>query len=256
MNPHMHAELTKIAQTADLPCFRALDKLANSMMGYGGSNTAGAQMTPPPSMAQGVGSTSMGGAAPGATSMAGMSVHCDKCFAEIKEQEPKFCPKCGNRIKAVRDIKSAPKNGDPKEKEIGRNRGDEAVGQMGGPTGGEEALNEELSEGSYADMGKYSAAAKTSLLKKLVGASSIAAGVGLGVKGAQTFSDRGEGVRVTPGRRPQIHYKAAGVGFTRGSRFSALHFKPKGGTYNSVDAGITRIKRATRKNTQRILARA
>jgi hypothetical protein len=247
MNPHMLNELAFIAQAEELPMFQALDKLANSMMGYGGANTAGAKMMPPPNVQPSpTGMKGMG--SPGATAMAGMSVHCDKCFCEIKEKDPKFCPKCGHRIKGIRDIKSPPKGRRVPENEISSNRGDQAYADMGGPTGGEAAVNEELAEGRYADTGKYAGAKKKALnplLQKLKGSLSIGGGLYAGVEGAKALSGAG-----------QQQGKYAGIGFKRGSRLAAFNLKPKAGRHATVEDGLTRIKRATRKNTQRILARA
>lgn len=204
---------------------RELEKIANSMMGYGGKNPGGAGMMPLPSMNQGVGSltpqpsTSMTTpsaaapkinmkGAPGASNMEGMSIHCDKCFAEIKEQQPKFCPKCGNRIKAVRDLKSAPKNGDVEEKQRGQ---DHESGLESGPTGGDAAVNEELAESAESDMGKYSAALAHPLIMKL-----------------------------------------AGVKHQKGSRFKAFNLRPRGGKHTTVEGGLRRIAKATAKYTKHL----
>jgi hypothetical protein len=87
-----------------------LEKISNSMMGYGGTNTAGASMPSPPSTSS----------SPGATAMAGMSTHCDRCFCKLPEQNvPKKCPRCGCPIKAVRDIESAPSEKQDNAKEPG-----------------------------------------------------------------------------------------------------------------------------------------
>jgi hypothetical protein len=154
--PYVVAELSKIAQVADLPCFAALDKLANSMMGYGGMNAAGAQMVPPPNVSPGVG---------GATNMPGMSLHCDKCNAELK-QMAKHCPECGCRLKKLLDMKAIDKKLDSSvaaEKQV-----PEGDRLETGPTGGEASEAEELSEGSYSDGGKYAAAPRDkSFIKRL-----------------------------------------------------------------------------------------
>lgn len=252
MNQHMLNELALIAQENEFPMFRALDKLANSMMGYNGSNTAGAKVSPPPSV-QASPTSTMSTSSPGATAMAGMSMHCDKCFCEIKEKEPKFCPKCGHRIKAIRDIKTPPKGARVPENEISSNRGDQALSDMGGPTGGEAAVNEELADGRYADTGKYAASKKSKLLyhpliQKLKGSLAVGGGIYGGVEMAKA---------VSRSQQPQGRMrKYSGVRFKRGSRFPKLHFKHRGGSFDSVESGLKRIQRATRRNTQRILARS
>lgn len=145
MNPFMRDELIKIAQIQDLSCFVALDKLANSMMGYNGMSAAGAQMTPPPNVSPGVG---------GVTNMPGMSMHCDKCFCEIKEVI-RFCPKCGCRLKTNFDMKAIDQKLQGKNPERIQSDRKEVEDLETGPTGGEASEAEELAEGGYADTGKY-----------------------------------------------------------------------------------------------------
>lgn len=118
-----------------------LKKQANSMMGYGGMNTGGAQMTSPPST--------------GVTNMPGMSYHCDRCFCEIK-QAVSQCPRCGGKISKVLDMKAI------KQRLQGKPMGERQVSEEEdykalpvGETGGEAAENEELATGAYSDTGKY-----------------------------------------------------------------------------------------------------
>lgn len=238
MNPHMLAELDKIARVQDLTCFKALDKLANIQMAGGSTNAPGSTMgsysaPPTPPVTQ--------PSATGATAMGGMSVHCDKCFAEIKEKGVTKCPHCGKKIKAIRDIESA-----PREKQIPRD-GDDHGADAYGDTGGEAAVNEELAEGAYGDSGKYAAAAKLTAIQQLK--ASLALGGGLyGGNEVRKELKKAE-------QQVQQRQRMAKYSFARGSRLASLHFKPRGARPSSVHSGMKRIRRASTKYTSRVLAR-
>lgn len=148
MNPHMHAELVKIAQVSDLWCFVALDKLAEAQTSAGyvnapGSMNMGGPSSPPPPGDQ---------AAGGITNMPGMSMHCDNCNAELKKAVAK-CPQCGAKLKKKFDMKAIDKKLEATVTSEKQQPEDERLET--GSTGGEAAENEELAEGSYADTGKY-----------------------------------------------------------------------------------------------------
>ena len=143
-------ELAEIAQQRDLTCFMALDKLAEAQTSAGyvnapGSMNMGGRGAPSPGAA----------AAGGITNMPGMSMHCDKCFCELKEVTPR-CPKCGAKLKQRLDLKGAqkgiktPETNEPQQPDRKKLENIES-----GATGAEAAEAEELSEGSYLDTGKY-----------------------------------------------------------------------------------------------------
>jgi hypothetical protein len=148
MNPYMHAELVKIAQVADLQFFVALDKLAEAQTSMGYMNAPGSANMGGPSSAPTPGATAAGGI----TNMPGMSLHCDNCNCELKK-ESKHCPKCGTRLKKKFDMKAIDKK--LKATVAAEEQQPEDERLETGPTGGTAAENEELSEGSYSDTGKY-----------------------------------------------------------------------------------------------------
>lgn len=133
MNPHCIDELSKIAMLRkDTGLFAALDKLA--MSASGGRSAVG-------SVGMGHGS-GLGGA----TSMAGFSTHCDKCFGKLKE-DMKVCPQCGSKVAKKRNMK---------EEEEGLEDDSSPYGENA-ETGGEAAEKQEVGEDENSEMGKYSA---------------------------------------------------------------------------------------------------
>jgi len=161
MNPHMHAELAKIAQQRDLSCFAALDKLAEAQTSAGYVNAPGSM-----NMSGGGPPSPGASAAGGITNMPGMSMHCDRCFCELKEVTP-FCPKCGKKLTKRLDLKDAQKGiKTPETNEEKQNDRKKLENLESGPTGAEAAEAEELSQGSHVDAGKYAGVMDRLLGKK------------------------------------------------------------------------------------------
>jgi hypothetical protein len=152
-----------------------------------------------------------------------MSVHCDRCFVEIKKKGCKACPSCGNAIKAVRDLKSAPAEKESKAESL-----------ESGETGGEAAVNEELEEGSYST-GKY--AAINPLIMKLRGAAALGGGAYVGVKAKKELE---KGLK----KQARAAHKANPV----------LNMQRRSTSVKSVDAYRKKFKNTARKFTLKGLA--
>ena len=229
-----------------------LEKISNSMMGYNGMSTAGAQMSPPPSMPSP--SPKMSASTPsmssmGATAMKGMSTHCDKCFLKLPDRNvPLACPRCKSTIRGVRDIESAPAEKQDNAKEPGETH-------ESGPTGGEAAVNEELAEGSYSDMGKYSQAVIPAQAKHtLTAIGALGGGLYLGNALRKMLSGQQQ-IRpnaITPQGEIRHFIKSGGVRHSKGSKLTSLNLHRRGGHYGSVEAGLQRIARATARHAKRI----
>jgi len=228
-----------------------LEKISNSMMGYNGMSTAGAQMSPPPSMPSP--SPKMSASTPsmssmGATAMKGMSTHCDKCFLKLPDRNvPLACPRCKSTIRGVRDIESAPAEKQDNAKEPGETH-------ESGPTGGEAAVNEELAEGSYSDMGKYSQAVIPAQAKHtLTAIGALGGGLYLGNTLRKMLGQAQlQPNAITPQGEIRHFIKSGGVRHSRGSKLTSLNLHRRGGHYGSVEAGLQRIARATARHAKRI----
>ena len=93
-------------------CIEELEKIsaAQTSMGYvnapGSSNMGGSTGG---AMSPSAMTSPVPGSSTGMTNMPGMSLHCNKCFAKIKDGETKNCPKCGNSLDKVLDLKTLKK---------------------------------------------------------------------------------------------------------------------------------------------------
>jgi len=171
--------------------------------------------------------------APDTAAVSGVLIRCEKCGCGVKDQQPKFCPRCGT------PIKTAPPGDKPPGGKATPFNGDGGTLESG-PTGGQAATEEELS-----DMGKYS---MHPLLMKLQGAAA------LGVGGYGGYKVRGLLNKNKKERQllPPGHMKMSGVAHKKGSRFSAFNLHRRGGNYGSVQEGLDRIALATAKHARKL----
>ena len=204
MTPSMRAELINIAMVSDLSCFRALDKLASpaGAMKMNLTEDIGAyddligdlQRSRPAGYRQKVLAASssreklkfqlekMATAPP--VDVASSHSKCQQCSCPIPDKSTKACPKCGSKLSGLfspKDEKGKLRDGGKAPMEDNSSLGD-------GDPGAEAAVDEELTQGSFADSGKFAGILKTITTKgsEALAAAKKAAGDQFGADNVET----------------------------------------------------------------------
>ena len=178
MTPAMHAELIAIAQAADLPCFRALDKLATVMP---------------------------------------TSSHCDKCSQELSSVATAQCPKCGAKLKSKLNLKKTKARLENKGTPEGERPQDDALGSgdPGAEAAVDEELQQgSLADtGKYAAAAALPQRLEEFLGKKLgkkaangVGATALGGGLLVGNEGRKSINSSEQSAASEAARRRARHY--------------------------------------------------